>query len=528
MLKYSSVNYRFLRRLEMENLDKKKGLINIIVSIGFKIILLIVSLLARRYLIKYIGNDFNGLNSLYISIIGFLSVADLGIETAITFSMYKPIVQNDNNKVAALYRLFKKLYKVICGVILLGGLLVMPFLKYLAKDYANLDVNLYLSFSLMLISVVMTYFYSAKTSLINAYKNNYVTTTIHSLGLILQYGLQILVLVITKSFTWYLVCNIIAVLFQWLITEIYARKKYGHIMILKQDVDEDTKEGVKKKVLAMFMHKIGAALVNSADSIIISSFIGLTMLGLYSNYTIIITAMMGVITLFFTPLTSVIGHLCVSSEKEKTKKYYNFFCTFNYIIGCIFFLGYFSIIDNVIYICFGEGLELARIISYVITLNYFIQFLRQSTLLFRDATGIFYYDRYKAIVEGVVNIILSISFVFLFGVTGVIVATIVTNLLICHTVEPYVLFVHGFESSPKKYYIRNYIQIALFTIILTILYFVHIDMDNVWLELVVNGFISVGFSLILCVLSYMTSSDFRYYTHESLDKLVIKISNKFK
>ena len=90
-------------------MDKKKGLLNVIVSIAFKVLLLVGAILVRRYLIKYIGNEVNGLNSLYTSIIGFLAVAELGVGSAITFCMYKPIVEGDNDKVSALYGLFTKL-----------------------------------------------------------------------------------------------------------------------------------------------------------------------------------------------------------------------------------------------------------------------------------------------------------------------------------------------------------------------------------------------------------------------------------
>ena len=167
----------------------------------------------------------------------------------------------------------------------------------------------------------------------------------------------------------------------------------------------------------MFMHRIGGVLVNTADSVIISAFIGVVILGKYTNYTTIMTAMTGVLGLFFTPLTSIIGHLYVEQDKTEVKKYLNFFHTFNFIIGIIFFLGYYAVIDNLVNICFksNEELVLTRPISFIITLNYFIQFMRQATLLFRDATGTFYNDRWKPLFEGLLNVALSIGFVFLFS-----------------------------------------------------------------------------------------------------------------
>ena len=183
-------------------MDKKKSLLNVFVSVGFKIITMIMVILVKRVLIDICGNEVNGLNALYLSVVGFLSVAELGVGSAITFCMYKPIVEGNVRKVSALYGLFQRVYCIIGVVILLVGLVLTPFIHYLAADYTSLDINLSSTFVLMLISVVVSYFFGAKTALINAYKNNYITTAISSSGIILQYILQIATLVWTRSFVY--------------------------------------------------------------------------------------------------------------------------------------------------------------------------------------------------------------------------------------------------------------------------------------------------------------------------------------
>ncbi len=511
-------------------MDKKKGVLNVVTSISFRVLILVATLLVRRCLISYIGNEANGLDSLYTSIIGFLSVAELGIGSAITFCMYKPIIDGDNDKVAGLFHLFRRVYIVIGAIILLCGCAIMPAVPLIAKDNSINNLTIYLTYGLMLVSVVVSYAFSAETSLIIAYKNNYVTTTISSLGQILQYVLQIVVLILTQSFIWYFVCRIIAVVVQWLLTELVSRKKYKLIISNKQKIDIQTKKEVVKNVKAMFMHKIGGVLVNTADSLIISAFISVVILGKYSNYTVIMSAMVGTITLVFTPLTSIVGHMFVEGGNEQAKRYYNFFFVLNLLLGIVFFLGYYATIDNLVTICFGDGLEMSKSVSFVITVNYFIQFMRQATLLFRDATGTFYNDRWKPILEGLINIGLSIGFVYLFkflwgddfAVVGVIVATIITNLFICHIVEPYVLFKYGFKSSVKKQYFRNYIYILIFVGVLFALHFSMVKIDNHWLELLANGGISLAYSLILSSVFVLTNQDFRYYLIKILKHISVK------
>lgn len=479
-------------------MDKQKSILNVAASIIFKIVTMIVAIVDIRMLIQYCGNEVNGLNALYQSILGFLSVAELGVGTAITFCMYRPIVEKDHDKVAALYHLFRRLYLIVGGIILLLGLMLTPFLRYLARDYTQIEVNLYVTFVLMLVSVVISYLFGAKTALINAYKNNYITTAIHSGGIVLQSVLQIIVLVMLRSFTWYLLCGIFAVLVQWVVTDVITRKKYPHLLYSRKRIDSKTRNELVKNIKAMFMHKVGNLLVNAADSIVISMFIGVAVLGKYTNYTMILNSMTGVIVLVFTSLTSVLGHLYAEKSKEMVRIYCEAFHLINYVIGVVFYLGYYAVIDNLITILFPGDLVIDRSVSMVIAFNGFTQFTRQSTLVFREATGTFYNDRWKPLFEGIINVIMSVALVKKVGVTGVVVATIITNLVICHIVEPYVLYKYAFSCSPGKYYLKNYSMTLLFGAALLILDGCLVSVDSQWLELLVNGGISIGFSLAAC------------------------------
>ncbi len=489
-------------------MDKRKSLINVSVAIIFKVALTLLALLSKIFLVRLVSNGVNGLLSLYSSIIGFLSIAELGVGTAISYSMYGPVKRGEKEKIAALYQLFKKIYLIIGGIIAVIGLCLMPLLPYIVNG-APAGENLYLTFLVVLISAVIGYAFSAKSALIDAYKNNYVTTAIYSVSNILCDLFRILFLFLFKSFIIYLICNVVSVLLQWLLTEIYTRKKHAEILAIKAQVDKETKKEIVKNVKAMFGHKIGNIIVNSIDSIIISAFLSVAILGKYSNYALIATSMTGILGLFFTPLTAIIGHLYVEGNKEEINKVFKVLYLLNFVIGLIFFLGYYAIIDDVVSICFGGELLLGKEVSFIITLNYFIQFMRQTVIMFKDATGTFYYDRFKPIIEGVANIVLSILFAKFFGIIGVIVATIITNLFICHVIEPYVLHKHALKSSPKRYYILNYSLIVLFTALLIALHFCLQSCSDQITELFVNGFIAVAIGLVPIIIFICASKSFR-------------------
>ena len=488
-------------------MDKKKSLLNVSVSLIFRLVTIFASILVRRILIRSCGNDVNGLNALYLSIIGFLAIAELGVGTAIAFCMYRPIVEGDGRKVSALYHLFRKLYLLIGGVILVGGLLITPFIHYFARDYGQLDVNLYSTFVLMLVSIVITYLFGAELSLINAYKNNYIATAITSSGVLLQYALQIAVLKLTGSYHGYLICRIVAALAQWLVTRCVTGKRYGSILKNRYPIDDGTKHELVKSIRAMFMHKIGSLLVNTVDSVVIAAFVGVVALGNYTNYTVIQSSMDGLIRLVFVSLTSVFGHLYVQENKENVRRYCEAFHMLNFVIGAVFYLGYYAVADSLVAIVFSPDLVAERMISQVIAMNGFVQFMRNSTICFRDATGTFYYDRWKPLVEGIVNIVLSVFLVNRIGVVGVIVATILTNLLICHVVEPYVLYKHALAASPVMYYVRNYSMIVLFWVGMNIFDRLVKPIELGFRSFLRNGFVSMGVSLALCALALL--ADYR-------------------
>lgn len=512
-------------------MDKRKSVLNISVSIISRIILLVMALYVRRLITHYIGNEVNGLNSLYSSIIGMLSAAEVGVGSAIVFSMYKPIIRGNKKQITALYCLYRKLYRIIGFVIFAAGLLVTPFLPFLISDYERLSVNVYLTFFLTLVSVVLSYLYSGKTSLIEAHKNNYITTGILTISRIVRFSLQIAVIRIRRSYPEYLICQIIETLLIWILTEAVVRRKHGDIIVSYESVEPDLKSEVVRNIKAMAIHKISAIMVNSIDSLIISGYIGVALLGKYSNYTLIAGVLSGMIGLFFSPLTSVVGHLCASGATERTKRSFNRFYCLNYVLALIFFLGYYAVIDDAIALCFGDGLEVPRAVTFFITLNQFTSFMRKTSLLFRDASGTFYHDRWKPLVEGIINLVLSIMFVNMFPgdyrVAGVIAATVITTLCICHVVEPIIVFKYLFKEPPRTYMIRNYAYTALFVCCVVLMsYLIRPCSSNIE-GILLNGTLSIILSVSALGLLAAADKGFRTELQMLINTVTEWFSNVF-
>lgn len=504
---------------------KTKAYRNILTSVLYKVLILIVGLITRRYMVNILGDEITGIYSLFISILGFLAVAELGIGSAIVFSMYKPISDGDIDKVSALYHLYKKIYLIIFLVINLVGLIITPFLPVLASGF-TIGKEIYFTYILFLVSTSISYLYAYKSSFINAHMDNHITNSIRSIFQIVELVVQVFIIIWLESFIIFLAVHLISNISQWIATNYIFSKRYKHLTNNNKELSPLLTKEVKDKTKAMFYHKVGGLLVNTMDSLIISAFIGVNVLGKYSNYVLIITSMIGILSLVFTSIVTVLGHAFAKFTKNILNTQFKKIYLVNFLMGMIFFLGFFSVSEELIKILFNDKVVLESELVIIMTLNYFIQFMRLTVLSFKDASGTFYQDRYKPIVEGVTNLFLSLLFVYFWGLPGVLIATIITNLMIAHTIEPFVLYKYGFEMNPKKYYIHHYLGMLLFSVLIVLFKLIPFpNYNNLYLLLIIKGLTSILVSAVVMLILYITIVDFRTNANSLYKEMMQKFKN---
>lgn len=509
-------------------MDRRRAIINITVGIVFKIILLILMVVSKSFVVRHLGDEANGLYSLYTSIIGFLAVANLGIGTAITFNMYKPIVENDHDTVSALYFLYRKFYLIIFVIVVILGLAITPFVPLLAKDNTG-SINIYGTYIIFLISVALTYLFAHKTSLINAYKDNYITTLITSISTIIEAVIQIIVIITTKNFMYFLLVRILATIINGTITEYVYKRRYQKFINGNKEVAEDVKKDVYKYAKGMMYYRLGTTLISSFDGIIISAFVGIVSLGYYSNYLVIVSGVTTLLNLIFSEVTSIVGQLYVKQSKTNYYKQFKKAYAINFIVGIIFYLGYIAISDNLVIMIFGQNRVIERSIVLIIGINYFTQFMRRSITLFKTASGSFYNDRFRPFIEGIVNIILSIIFVNIMGTIGVLIATVTARLLITYSYEPHVLFSVSFERDSKKFHLVHYLTPIVFTALVFIYIYLPLPtINNNILNLIVKGLLSLVISFSALVFMYLVFKPFRKTVNELFKTLLSILKSRKK
>jgi len=257
--------------------------LNILFGFANSFITTILGFVTRSVFIYTLGVNYLGLNGLYTNILSLLSLAELGIGSAITFSLYKPIAEHDNKKIKALMQLYKSAYQKIGIIILVVGLSLVPFLKYLVNFQQNVDINYQLIYVLFLADSVISYlFFAYRSVIVYANQKGYVLTKYETTFSIIRSVVQFLVLIIFKNYYMYLIIPIMISILKNLLISIKAGKMFPVINEKgKEELDKEEKDSIFKNIYSLALFKISSVVYTSTDNIIISSFLGTAIVGFY-------------------------------------------------------------------------------------------------------------------------------------------------------------------------------------------------------------------------------------------------------
>lgn len=438
---------------------------NLIYGVILKVYQLLVPFLMRTIMIYQMGIEYAGLNNLFTSIFQVLNLAELGIGAALTCSMYKPIAEDNETEICALLKLYKKCFNIIGAIVLGLGLLCIPFLKYLVSGGVPDDLNLQVLYLLYLANTVLSYWlFSYKKSLLFAHQRNDVNSKILILSQTIQYAGQIFILFKLKNYYLYLLVAIISQVINNLVSAVVVNKLYPKYRPYGK-LDKNIIYDIKKKVQGLVTNKIGGVILRSADSIVISSFLGLTVLAIYQNYYFILTAIIGVIAIIFEGCIAGIGNSLITENNQKN---YEDLKTMTFITGwlvsiccCCFLVLYQPFITAWV------GKECLMEFPLVICMVVYFFIYEIETLIgtFKDAAGMWYADRYRPLASALVNLVLNIILVQKWGLYGVLLSTVIS--LLCVSI-PWLLY-NVFTTIFEKNLIGKYIVYLLKFVVLTIL-----------------------------------------------------------
>ncbi len=501
---------------------------NITTGFAGQLIQMILGFVSRTIFINFLATEYLGISGLFSNVLSVLSLAELGIGNAIIYSLYKPLAEKDEDKIGALMSFYSKAYKIIGIFIILIGIILTPFLKFIISDAPNIKENLYVIFLFYLFNTAITYFFSYRSSIIIADQKNYISGIISYIVSFIQTLLQILILVLTKNFLLYLFVQSICILSYNLLISKMSYKMYPFLKEKqKNKLDMQSKKELKKNIKALMVVKLSGVLVNNTDNFIITYFSGLSMVGLCSNYNMLIGIINGVLIQIFNGITASVGNL---NAKESVEKKINIFNIINFLN--FWFFGFSAIcivvlLNDVIKVWLGTNYVLPLNIPIILAVNFYMIGMQNAVWTYKNTMGLFVKGKYILIITAIINLCLSIILGKYLGLFGILLATAIARLFTNVWYDPFVVCKYGLEMNPI-YYFKKYFKYLLIIILSIIITFSLCELVKI------NSILGLFIKLIICliipnlinVLVFFKTKEFEYLLNmmKNITKIKLKIN----
>lgn len=507
---------------------------NIILSSTFGIVEQIVSYVItfvfQTVFLMVLSKNYLGISGLFSNILQIFSLAELGIGGVISFRLYEPIKNRDVNKCGALLSFYKKMYHSLFWIVVLMGAFFYPFIDSIIKDASEIpeDINLKLIYILFVIQSASSYLCVYMQSLLSSDQKGYIVSLVSMIFKIIISAGKIIVLVLTRNYTLTLIIGIILNFILNLIFNIYIKRNYREIVDSKQVITKEERGNIFKDTRALFCHKIGYTVVKGTDSIILSKYIGVVVIGIYSNYVLITTAVDAVLNKLFGSFVSTIANMSLTKNSEERYGVYKKLFFANLWVSSLFTITMFVVINPFIEVWLDKSYLLSIVAVCMISFNLFCGSSRVINTSFINANGLFVKDKFRPVVEAGLNLVLSIILVNKVGLVGVILGTVLSTLLTVWWREPVILYKYVFERNVKEYFIYYMKWMILGIMTSAFFYFLCLKIPVSLIGIVIRLFICLAGINVIYILIFRKTDNYLFYKKLIIKKFieVFKVGNK--
>ncbi len=463
-------------------------------------------------MLYYLGTQYLGLTSLFTSILGMLNLAELGFSSAVVYSMYKPISENNTDEICALLSFYKKVYRIIGITVLGAGLCVTPFLPLLIEGTWPEGISLSLVFLIELVNVSVSYFFFGyRESLLQAHQRTDVTSKVTMAVRSARYLLQILILVVTRNFYLYVIITPISTVLVNYINYRVSLKYYPQY-ICAGVLGKDKKADLKHQVGGLMISKVCGVTRNGLDSIVLSAFLGLSVVAIYSNYYYILNSVHGILCIIGVSMRAGVGNSIAADDVKKNYLDLRKFTFLYALIAGVCTCCMVGLYQPFMRLWVGEENTFPFYIMILFPIYFYLLTTTDMRNVYIDATGIWWQNKKRPIIETIVNLILNIGLGKLFGVVGILMATIISLSIINIGYGSKVLFEEYFKGEKMSAYFAEQGLYALAVAVsaaMTIFLCRFVPFTGI-AELIVKGILSVGVSTVLLLLAFFRYPLFRY------------------
>ena len=490
----------------------KYSILNATTSFISNIVSFLFIFISQTLLIKILGIEYTGINGLFNNVLTLLNLFELGLGSSITYSLYKYVKKNDKDTIKSIMCFYKIAYRWIALIVLVIGLLLIPFLNYIVK--VSVDINIYYVYILFLINTVLTYIITYKRNLLIANQREYIISIADIIYAVVLNVIQILILIFTKNYYLYLGIKIVCVILENIVINTIINKKYPYICSKNiKKLSIKIKKNITDRVKALVVHKTSAVITNGTDNILISIFFGIKTVGLYTSYNYIISALVKLFSNALGSITPSVGNLIVENNKNNNYIAFKKVSFLNYFIAIVTSTCLLILAEPFIKLWLGKEYLLSNIVLIVLVINYFQTMMRSSYISFKDGAGIWIEDRFIPVLQSVINLASSIIFLKIFGLVGVFMGTILSSFVLWFYSYPKYVYKNLLDRSYKEYVFKFISKILVFVFIEVGVVFItkYIVVNNLILELAIKLIISLVVSLLVLIILYRKSDEYKYY-----------------
>lgn len=422
---------------------------NVFWGFGAKIMNIFLPFLTRTILLRQMGIEFAGASGLFTSVLNVLNITELGFGSALVYAMYKPMADNDTEEICKLLNYYRKCYRIIGLITLVLGFMFMPFISYLVKGSVPEGLSLQGVYLIYLINSVIGYFlFAYKQSLFLASQQVHVTSRVAMVTTVLLNILQSLSLIFIQNYYVYVLIIPITTAFHNIIIGVAGKKTFPEY-VCRGRISKEVNEQMTKRVMGLMMQKTGNVVLKSVDTIVISSFLGLAVLGVYNGYYYVLTAIESFISVMNSSLIPSVGNTLISCDRESAHKLYHkihfvYFCVITIFSTCLL-----TLFQPFITLWQGEQNTLSFGVVVLIVISFYIHHINDVAYVFSDALGLWWKARWVHLAAALVNLIINIMLVNFIGMFGIVISTIISLILGYHICYTRILFMEYFKSVKR-------------------------------------------------------------------------------
>ncbi len=488
-----------------------KSMRNIRFSLGLMLVTTVLSFITRTVLIRAVGIELVGLNGLFTEVIAALSLAELGIGSSIAYSLYKPLAEGDDERVAQLMGLYRSAYRVIAGVTFLIGMLLVPFVHLMVRKVDIPVSYIRIVYVLFVVQLSSSYLFSYKTALLNVDQKNYIYSFVQGVVKIAGTLLQLILVALTKNYLFYAAGLIFISLATNVICAVIADRSYPFLKMKTDPLPKEERKRIFSNMRDIFIKSVSGKITSSTDNILISTLISTALVGYYTNYNLVLNLVRTFAALVYGGVVNSVGNMMATESDDRCENVFKKLSYFFYLAAAVSSACVFTCMEPFIRVWLGEKFLLPTGVLFVLALVLYLEVASKPLWLTMEVSGLFARDKYAAIIGSAVNLVVSIVLGLKIGMAGIFIGTCLTY-AIQLAMKAFFLYRLRWKRSPARYYLTFLLRTAVFAALMLTARFVTDRLPDFGslAAFFINGVITAGILLAVLVGTTAKTPEFAY------------------